>query len=188
MNAKKEQPPNYTGLPEPAQQQQRQQGTSTGTNGYPGNQGGSVMNRDAVVYDPTTGQPMLSNVTAQRQQIEASLGPVCSEDNGYHTLRMHYTTKSLLFSILIIPYCCGYRGRRVVRLIAVHINSGLTSFFPFVCFGTSADVQSVDRLFHRLYCQSLSNTPRDLLTLRRMGHSALAYCSLCIVYIIYLLH
>ncbi|SAL95840.1 hypothetical protein [Absidia glauca] len=111
MNAPKEQPPNYTGLPQTAQQQQ---GSTTGTNGYPGNQGGSGMSRDAVVYDPTTGQPMLSNITAQRQQIETSLGPVCSKDNGYHTLRMHYTTKSLLFSILIIPYCCGYRGRRVM--------------------------------------------------------------------------
>ncbi|KAI8340491.1 hypothetical protein BC941DRAFT_467663 [Chlamydoabsidia padenii] len=112
MDPKKGPPPNYTGLP----QQQQQLGSTSGTNGYPGNQGGSnTMNRDAVVYDPSTGQPMLSNTTAQRQQIEASLGPVCPKDRGYHTLRMHYTTKSLLFSILIIPYCCGYRGRRVCR-------------------------------------------------------------------------
>ncbi|CAO3591053.1 unnamed protein product [Absidia cylindrospora] len=105
-------PPNYTGLPPP---QQQQQGSSSGNNDYPGNQGGSTMNCDALVYNPTTGQPMLSNTTAQRQQIEASLGAVCPKDRGYHTLRMNYTTSSLLFAILIIPYCCGYRGRRVCQ-------------------------------------------------------------------------
>ncbi|KAI9300632.1 hypothetical protein BJ944DRAFT_284112 [Cunninghamella echinulata] len=70
------------------------------------------MTRDALVYDTNTGQPMLSSTTAQRQQIEQSLGPTC-QNNQYHTLRMHYTMKSLIFSLLIIPYCCGYRGRKV---------------------------------------------------------------------------
>ncbi|KAI8089358.1 mate-domain-containing protein [Halteromyces radiatus] len=100
-------PPQYTGLPVHSSQQQG--------GDYPGNQGGSTMGRDALVYDPTTGQPMLSSLTVQRHQIETSLGPVCPQDRGYHSLRMHYTTKSLLFAILIIPYCCGYRGRRVCQ-------------------------------------------------------------------------
>ncbi|KAI8064745.1 hypothetical protein BC940DRAFT_320941 [Gongronella butleri] len=100
-------PPQYPGLavqPAPT--------SSTSSGGYPGNVGGSVPTQDALVYDPTTGQPMLSAVTAQRQQIEQSLGPTCPK-GGYHTLRMHYTTSSLLMAILIVPYCCGYRGRRV---------------------------------------------------------------------------
>ncbi|CAO3639388.1 unnamed protein product [Cunninghamella blakesleeana] len=102
-------PPTYTGL------QQQQPNKGKGKKGYPGEHGtNNNITRDALIYDTYTGQPMLSAVTAQRQQIEQSLGPTCQQ-NSYHTLRMHYTTQSLLFSILIIPYCCGYRGRKVCQ-------------------------------------------------------------------------
>ncbi|OZJ02468.1 hypothetical protein BZG36_04105 [Bifiguratus adelaidae] len=47
----------------------------------------------------------------ERLRIEQSLGPVCPK-GGYHELRMHYTTTTLLFAWLVIPYLCGWRGKR----------------------------------------------------------------------------
>ncbi|KAI9025963.1 hypothetical protein CLU79DRAFT_833748 [Phycomyces nitens] len=48
----------------------------------------------------------------ERYRIQESLGRTCI-DGGLHELRMHYTNGTLLFAILVIPYLCGYRGRRV---------------------------------------------------------------------------
>jgi hypothetical protein len=50
---------------------------------------------------------------AQRKQIEQSLGPTCPQ-GGYHELRMHYTNDTLCVALLILPYLCGFRGRREV--------------------------------------------------------------------------
>jgi hypothetical protein len=50
---------------------------------------------------------------AQRKQIEQQLGSTCPK-GGFHELRMHYTNETLCFAFLILPYFCGYRGRREV--------------------------------------------------------------------------
>ncbi|KAL7313976.1 ethionine resistance protein [Mucor circinelloides] len=93
------------------QQQVQQQIESSHGKGYPGVVGATPSEaRDIQGYD-AQGNPIIPQFIAQRHQIEQSLGPTC-KDGGYHDLRMHLTTSSLLFAILIIPYCCGYRGKR----------------------------------------------------------------------------
>ncbi|KAI7907307.1 mate-domain-containing protein [Cokeromyces recurvatus] len=81
-------------------------------NGYPGVIGRTPEEFRGVQGYDQQGNPILPPSIAQRHLIEQGLGPNCPKDGGYHDLRMHLTTSSLLFAILIIPYCCGYRGRR----------------------------------------------------------------------------
>lgn len=95
---------------EKIRQQQQQANLSSG---YPGVVGGTPAEARGVQGYDAQGNPIYPPFIAQRHQIEQSLGPSC-KDGGYHDLRMLLTTSSLLFSILIIPYCCGYRGSRVV--------------------------------------------------------------------------
>lgn len=94
------------------QQQIQQQIKNNQGNGYPGVVGGTPSQFKGVQGFDEHGNPIIPPFIAQRHQIEQSLGPTC-KDGGYHDLRMHLTTKSLLFAILIIPYCCGWRGTRV---------------------------------------------------------------------------
>lgn len=91
-------------------QQQIQQAKKSG--GYPGVVGGTPSEAKGITGYDAQGNPIIPPFIAQRHQIEQSLGPTC-KDGGYHDLRMLLTTSSLLFAVLIIPYCCGYRGKRV---------------------------------------------------------------------------
>ncbi|CAO3614682.1 unnamed protein product [Mucor hiemalis] len=91
-------------------QQQMQQAKSSG--GYPGVVGGTPAASKGITGYDAQGNPIIPPFIAQRHQIEQSLGPTC-KDGGYHDLRMLLTNSSLLFAVLIIPYCCGYRGKRV---------------------------------------------------------------------------
>lgn len=93
------------------QQQVQQQIESSHGKGYPGVVGATPSEARGIQGYDAQGNPIIPQFIAQRHQIEQSLGPTC-KDGGYHDLRMHLTTSSLLFAILIIPYCCGYRGKR----------------------------------------------------------------------------
>ncbi|KAI8381460.1 mate-domain-containing protein [Radiomyces spectabilis] len=96
-----------------AMETHQQQPTANPASGYPGVVGGTPANQRGVQGYDAYGNPIIPPFIAQRHQIEQSLGPTC---NGqYHELRMEYTNKTLLFAILILPYCCGWRGKRVVR-------------------------------------------------------------------------
>jgi hypothetical protein len=94
------------------QQQIQQQMQNNPGNGYPGVVGGTPAEFKGVQGYDVQGNPIIPLFIAQRHQIEQSLGPTC-KDGSYHDLRMHLTTKSLFFAILIIPYCCGWRGSRI---------------------------------------------------------------------------
>ncbi|KAF7732022.1 hypothetical protein EC973_007127 [Apophysomyces ossiformis] len=77
---------------------------------YPGVVGATPESQRGIQGYDVYGRPVMEPMVAQRRQIEQSLPP-CSD--GYpHDLRMHYTKTSLAFAILILPYLCGYRGRR----------------------------------------------------------------------------
>lgn len=109
--------PNYnapkTGatLQQMEQQQVQQRIQQSSSSDYPGVVGGTPANAKGVQGYDQYGNPIIPGFIAQRHQIEQSLGPTCN--NGeYHDLRMHLTTSSLLFAVLIIPYCCGWRGKR----------------------------------------------------------------------------
>jgi MATE family multidrug resistance protein len=93
------------------QQQVQQQIESSHGKGYPGAIGATPAESKGVQGYDAQGNPIIPQFIAQRHQIEQSLGPTC-KDGGYHDLRMHLTNSSLLFAVLIIPYCCGYRGKR----------------------------------------------------------------------------
>jgi hypothetical protein len=108
---------NSTGVTpmEKEQQQIRQQQEQAKlSSGYPGVVGGTPADARGIEGYDAQGNPIYPAFIAKRHQIEQSLGPTC-KDGGYHDLRMLLTTSSLLFAILIVPYCCGYRGKRVVR-------------------------------------------------------------------------
>ncbi|KAI7876785.1 uncharacterized protein EV154DRAFT_63420 [Mucor mucedo] len=93
-------------------QRQQQQQNQDISKGYPGVVGGTPAEARGVQGYDAQGNPIYPPFIAQRHQIEQSLGPTC-KDGGYHDLRMLLTSSSLLFAILIVPYCCGYRGSRV---------------------------------------------------------------------------
>ncbi|KAG2198531.1 hypothetical protein INT47_008635 [Mucor saturninus] len=95
-------------------QRQQQQQNQDISKGYPGVVGGTPAEARGVQGYDAQGNPIYPPFIAQRHQIEQSLGPTC-KDGGYHDLRMLLTSSSLLFAILIVPYCCGYRGSRVVK-------------------------------------------------------------------------
>lgn len=108
---------NSTGMtPMEKEQQQirQQQAQAKLSSGYPGVVGGTPAEARGVEGYDAQGNPIYPPFIAQRHQIEQSLGPTC-KDGGYHDLRMLLANSSLLFAILIIPYCCGYRGRREVN-------------------------------------------------------------------------
>lgn len=96
------------------QQMKQQMEQAKKTGGYPGVVGGTPAESKGISGYDAQGNPIIPPAIAQRHQIEQSLGPTC-KDGGYHDLRMLLTTSSLLFAVLIIPYCCGYRGKRVVK-------------------------------------------------------------------------
>ncbi|KAI8064927.1 hypothetical protein BDF21DRAFT_427425 [Thamnidium elegans] len=104
------------GGPTPMQKEQqqllKQQQEARLSGGYPGVVGGTPAEFRGVQGYDAQGNPIIPPFIAQRHQIEQSLGPTCT-DGGYHDLRMLLTNSSLLFAVLIIPYCCGYRGKRV---------------------------------------------------------------------------
>lgn len=100
---------------EKEQQQIRlQQENKKLSQGYPGVVGGTPAEARGIEGYDIQGNPIYPAFIAKRHQIEQSLGPTCN-DGGYHDLRMLLTNSSLLYAIIIIPYCCGYRGKRVVR-------------------------------------------------------------------------
>lgn len=107
------------GGPTPMQKEQqqllKQQQEAKLSGGYPGVVGGTPAEARGVQGYDAQGNPIIPPFIAQRHQIEQSLGPTCT-DGGYHDLRMLLTNSTLLFAILIIPYCCGYRGKRVVYI------------------------------------------------------------------------
>ncbi|KAI8983867.1 hypothetical protein BDB01DRAFT_790396 [Pilobolus umbonatus] len=108
--------PDYNTQQGMSYQQKEQQYTQrpTQSNGYPGNMNRTPDElRDIQGYD-IQGNPIIPPFIAQRHQIEQSLGPTCV-NQSYHNLRMHLTKTSLLYAILIVPYCCGFRGRREVN-------------------------------------------------------------------------
>ncbi|KAI8971720.1 hypothetical protein BDF20DRAFT_695051 [Mycotypha africana] len=118
--SEKKQAPSYAfvapnGGPTPMQREreQVQQQINNNPNGYPGVIGGTPAASKGVQGYDAQGNPIIPPFIAQRHQIEQSLGPTCPKGGGYHDLRMHLTGTSLLFAVLIVPYCCGYRGRRV---------------------------------------------------------------------------
>ncbi|KAI9354996.1 hypothetical protein BD770DRAFT_436154 [Pilaira anomala] len=93
------------------QQILRQQQLAKSSGGYPGVVGGTPAEARGVQGYDAQGNPIIPPFIAERHRIEQSLGSTCT-DGGYHDLRMLLTTKTLLFAILVIPYCCGYRGKR----------------------------------------------------------------------------
>ncbi|KAG2235222.1 hypothetical protein INT48_004689 [Thamnidium elegans] len=99
------------GGPTPMQKEQqqllKQQQEARLSGGYPGVVGGTPAEFRGVQGYDAQGNPIIPPFIAQRHQIEQSLGPTCT-DGGYHDLRMLLTNSSLLFAVLIIPYCCGY--------------------------------------------------------------------------------
>lgn len=95
----------------PMQREQQQMQKKQGK-GYPGVVGGTPAEFKGVQGYDAQGNPIIPLFIAQRHQIEQSLGSTC-KDGDYHDLRMHLTIKSLLFSFLLFPYCCGWRGKRV---------------------------------------------------------------------------
>ncbi|KAI7887181.1 hypothetical protein K492DRAFT_32171 [Lichtheimia hyalospora FSU 10163] len=104
MEKQQVQPPSYT-------PQQQQVNTSSSSSQYPGVVGATPECQRGVQGYDAYGQPIRPAFMEERYRIEQSLGPACPE-GGYHELRMHYTNTTLLFAILIIPYLCGWRGRR----------------------------------------------------------------------------
>ncbi|KAI8138331.1 hypothetical protein BJV82DRAFT_673871 [Fennellomyces sp. T-0311] len=97
-------PPIQQIQPPPPQQQ-------TSSSDYPGVVGATPACQRGVQGYDAYGQPIRPPFMEQRHQIEQSLGPTCPQ-GGYHELRMHYTNTTLLFAILILPYLCGWRGKR----------------------------------------------------------------------------
>ncbi|CAO3678240.1 unnamed protein product [Rhizopus stolonifer] len=97
------------------QMQQRQP-----EHGYPGVVGGTPSEFRGIEGYDAQGNPIIPPFIAQRHQIEEQLGPTCKSDGGYHNLRMHLTRTSLCVAILIVPYLCGYRGRRVCECTKCH--------------------------------------------------------------------
>lgn len=146
MREKPESPP----PPYPAsgvQQQHRQ------TSGYPGVVGGTPAEQRGVQGYDAYGQPITPAFMQQRYQIEASLGPSCPR-GGYHELRMHNTNTTLLFAILILPYLCGWRGRREVNHCSFSI---LFNHYLMYMYGIVHSVYANDvvRGFRRLFFQNL---------------------------------
>ncbi|KAI9253537.1 hypothetical protein BDA99DRAFT_563111 [Phascolomyces articulosus] len=101
---------NY-GYANPPAANQQQPPPPMSSSDYPGVVGATPgVQRGIQGYD-NYGQPIRPPCMEQRYQIEQSLGPACPQ-GGYHELRMHYTNSTLLFAILILPYLCGWRGKR----------------------------------------------------------------------------
>ncbi|OBZ89760.1 hypothetical protein A0J61_02188 [Choanephora cucurbitarum] len=96
---------------EQQQLQQQIQQNKGNSKAYPGAVAGTPAESKGIQGYDAQGNPIIPAFIAQRHQIEQSLGPTCPT-GGYHELRMHLTKASLFFAILIIPYCCGWRGRR----------------------------------------------------------------------------
>lgn len=105
------QPPPYT----PQQQQASNVQNTSSSSQYPGVVGATPECQRGVQGYDAYGQPIRPAFMEERYRIEQSLGPACPE-GGYHELRMHYTNTTLLFAILILPYLCGWRGRRYVSV------------------------------------------------------------------------
>ena len=101
----------YAGPPPAQPAQPPQQHTSSSD--YPGVVGATPACQRGVQGYDAYGQPIRPPFMEQRYQIEQSMGPVCPA-GGFHELRMHYTNTTLLFAILILPYLCGWRGKRLV--------------------------------------------------------------------------
>jgi MATE family multidrug resistance protein len=98
------------------QQQQQQQQNQPKSSDYPGAVGGTPSQYQNIQGYDQNGNPIIPPFIAQRHQIEQSLGQTCPADGvGYHDLRMNWTNSTLLVSILIFPYCCGFRGRKEVK-------------------------------------------------------------------------
>lgn len=93
------------------QQIHQQQQQANLSNGYPGVVGGTQAESRGIEGYDAQGNPIIPPFIAQRHQIEQSLGATCPK-GGYHDLRMLLSNSSLLVAILIVPYCCGYRGKR----------------------------------------------------------------------------
>jgi hypothetical protein len=100
------------------QQLQQQQQQANLSSGYPGVVGGTPAESQGVAGYDAQGNPIIPPFIAQRHQIEQSLGATCPK-GGYHDLRMLLSNSSLLVAILIVPYCCGYRGRREVSRLCM---------------------------------------------------------------------
>ena len=86
------------------QQQLDQAKAKKSNSGYPGVVGGTPAEFKGVSGYDAQGNPIIPAFIAERHRIEQSLGPTC-QDGGYHDLRMHLTNSSILFAVLILPYC-----------------------------------------------------------------------------------
>lgn len=125
------------------EQQQKEHNSSR----YPGVVGGTPAEFRGIQGYDSQGNPIIPPFIAQRHQIEERLGPTCQHDGGYHDLRMHLTYKSLLFAILVVPYCCGYRGKRVVSRIVF-----------WTCLFIMVRIVRVSKMLSKIskYCSSIS--------------------------------
>ncbi|KAI9487872.1 MAG: mate-domain-containing protein [Benjaminiella poitrasii] len=143
------------------QQKVQQQIESSHGSGYPGVIGGTPAESRGVQGYDQHGNPIIPPFIAQRHQIEQSLGPTCPKDGGYHDLRMHLSTSSLLFAILIIPYCCGYIGRRETHFITTTATAVLLGRFFYFLDSKSVEPPGNSNQYknaadHRDHCNSMS--------------------------------